>query len=61
MSRNEDAERDCDATLKVDTKNIKAWFRRGQARAGQEKYEGAKEGALLAINTPVLFSPFSRL
>ena len=48
LGRNEDAERDCEATIKLDQKNVKAWFRRGQARAGQDKLEGARDGACVA-------------
>ncbi|GJE89529.1 RNA polymerase II-associated protein [Phanerochaete sordida] len=43
LGKNEDAERDCDATIKLDQKNVKAWFRRGQARAAVDKLEGAKD------------------
>lgn len=34
-------------TINLDSKNVKAWFRRAQARAASEKLEGAKDGALL--------------
>lgn len=43
-SRNEDAERDCTTTLKLDAKNVKAWFRRGQARAGMGRIAAALDG-----------------
>lgn len=42
--RHADAERDCDLTIKLDQKNVKAWFRRGQARVGQDKVEEAQAG-----------------
>ncbi|KIP04334.1 hypothetical protein PHLGIDRAFT_76108, partial [Phlebiopsis gigantea 11061_1 CR5-6] len=44
LGKHVDAERDCDATIKLDSKNVKAWFRRGQARSGQEKFMEAREG-----------------
>ena len=45
MNRNEDAERDCDRVLALDPRNIKALFRRGQARVGLQKLVDARDGA----------------
>ncbi|EKM61554.1 uncharacterized protein PHACADRAFT_204723 [Phanerochaete carnosa HHB-10118-sp] len=42
-SMNEDAERDCDVTIRLDQRNVKARFRRGQARIGLDKLEGARD------------------
>lgn len=43
-SRNEDAERDCDAVLRLDSKNVKGHFRRGQARVALQKLHEAETG-----------------
>ena len=43
--RNEDAERDCDAVLRLDGKNVKGFFRRGQARVALQKLKEAEAGA----------------
>lgn len=43
--RNEDAERDCTSALSLNANNVKALFRRAQARAGIEKLPEAKQGA----------------
>lgn len=43
-SRNEDAERDCDAVLRLDNKNVKGHFRRGQARVALQKLHEAETG-----------------
>lgn len=40
--RYEDAEADCDAALKLDL-NVKALLRRGMARMGLNKYDGARK------------------
>ncbi|KAI0263415.1 hypothetical protein BC834DRAFT_1042892 [Gloeopeniophorella convolvens] len=37
LSKNEDAERDCTTVLTLSNKNVKALFRRGQARAALQK------------------------
>ncbi|KAI0720997.1 hypothetical protein C8T65DRAFT_631887 [Cerioporus squamosus] len=37
LGKNEDAERDCDAVLRIDGKNVKGYFRRGQARVALQK------------------------
>ena len=42
--RFQDAERDCTKVLSLDTKNVKALFRRGQARARLGDYLNAKDG-----------------
>ena len=43
--RNEDAERDCDTVLRIDRKNVKGYFRRGQARVALQKLKEAEAGA----------------
>ena len=47
--RNEDAERDCDAVLRLDGKNVKGLFRRGQARLVLLKLKEAEAGVCRAI------------
>ena len=42
--RNEDAERDCARVIELDGRNVKAWFRRGQAREGLARLDDAKKG-----------------
>lgn len=42
--RNEDAERDCTRVIELDSKSVKAWFRRGQARISLSHLEDAKSG-----------------
>ena len=42
--RNEDAERDCARVIELDSKSVKAWFRRGQARMSLSHLEDAKSG-----------------
>jgi RNA polymerase II-associated protein 3 len=44
VCRFQDAERDCTKVLSLDLKNVKALFRRGQARAGLGNYQAAKAG-----------------
>ncbi|RPD80169.1 TPR-like protein, partial [Lentinus tigrinus ALCF2SS1-7] len=46
LGKNEDAERDCDAVLRIDKKNVKGYFRRGQARVALQKLKEAEAGAL---------------
>ncbi|KAI0629882.1 hypothetical protein C8Q77DRAFT_1220063 [Trametes polyzona] len=41
LGKNEDAERDCDTVLKLDAKNVKGYFRRGQARSALQKLQDA--------------------
>ncbi|KAF8839568.1 TPR-like protein [Paxillus ammoniavirescens] len=42
LGKNEDAERDCDRVLALSTKNVKALFRRGQARRALGKLDDAR-------------------
>ncbi|KAL1950131.1 hypothetical protein VTO73DRAFT_5254 [Trametes versicolor] len=42
LGKNEDAERDCDAVLRLDSKNVKGHFRRGQARVALQKLHEAE-------------------
>ena len=46
VARNEDAEKDCDAVIPLDKKNVKGYFWRGQARVVLQKLKGAESGAL---------------
>ncbi|KAF7303003.1 hypothetical protein MKEN_01263200 [Mycena kentingensis (nom. inval.)] len=48
LGKNEDAERDCSTVLGLDKKNVKALFRRAQARVSMDKLEGAQEDLRLA-------------
>ncbi|KAI0078217.1 hypothetical protein K474DRAFT_1746054 [Panus rudis PR-1116 ss-1] len=47
LQKHEDAERDCSKVIGLDAKNVKAWFRRAQARIGMEKYQEALAGKLV--------------
>ncbi|KAI0807485.1 hypothetical protein C8Q74DRAFT_1227804 [Fomes fomentarius] len=42
LGKNEDAERDCDTVLRIDRKNVKGYFRRGQARVALQKLREAE-------------------
>ncbi|KAI0748223.1 hypothetical protein C8Q80DRAFT_1170805 [Daedaleopsis nitida] len=42
LGKNEDAERDCDTVLRLDRKNVKGYFRRGQARVALQKLKDAE-------------------
>ncbi|CDO75142.1 hypothetical protein BN946_scf184639.g4 [Trametes cinnabarina] len=42
LGKNEDAERDCDAVLRLDPKSVKGLFRRGQARVALQKLREAE-------------------
>jgi len=42
--RNEDAERDCTTVIKLNASNVKALFRRGQARIALNKLSDAQKG-----------------
>jgi hypothetical protein len=42
--RYQDAERDSSSTLTVQKDNVKALFRRGQARMHLENFEGSRDG-----------------
>lgn len=44
LFRNEDAERDCTTVLTSNASNVKALFRRGQARMEQNKHGDAQHG-----------------
>ena len=48
-SRNEDAERDCDTVLRLDSKSVKGLFRRGQARVALQKLREAEQGMSSSI------------
>lgn len=43
LGKNEDAERDCTTVLRLDAKNVKAMFRRGQARVALERLKEARD------------------
>ncbi|KAI0366954.1 hypothetical protein BV20DRAFT_1055279 [Pilatotrama ljubarskyi] len=43
LGKYEDAERDCDAVLRIDGQNVKGLFRRGQARAALQKLQQAEK------------------
>ena len=45
-SRYEDAERDCTTVLSLSKSNVKASFRRGQARISMGKLLEAREGSV---------------
>ncbi|PCH40316.1 TPR-like protein [Wolfiporia cocos MD-104 SS10] len=45
LGKNEDAERDCSTVLRLDARNVKALFRRGQARGALQRLGDAREGA----------------
>lgn len=47
--RNEDAERDCTTVLRMNPGNVKALFRRAQARIGNGKLGEAEQGLLLLL------------
>ncbi|KAI0671049.1 hypothetical protein C8Q78DRAFT_1033682 [Trametes maxima] len=42
LGKNEDAERDCDSVIRIDGKNVKGLFRRGQARVALQKLREAE-------------------
>ncbi|KAJ3934059.1 MAG: hypothetical protein NXY57DRAFT_995985, partial [Lentinula lateritia] len=50
LGKNEDAERDCTTVLTLNTSNVKAFFRRAQARRGLEKLAKAQEDLEQAIS-----------
>ncbi|KAJ3910455.1 hypothetical protein F5879DRAFT_983882 [Lentinula edodes] len=50
LGKNEDAERDCTTVLTLNTSNVKAFFRRAQARRGLEKLAEAQEDLEQAIS-----------
>jgi hypothetical protein len=53
IRRNEDAERDCTTVLGLSKTNVKALYRRAQARIALQKLGEAHNGAqLLPKNTP---------
>lgn len=58
--RNEDAERDCDTVLRIDRKNVKGYFRRGQARVALQKLREAEAGELCRSVSPVRFPQNTR-
>ena len=46
MNRNHDAERDCTTVITLEPGNVKALFRRGQARVGLDSLIDAQKGIL---------------
>lgn len=52
VCRNHDAERDCTAVIALEPGNVKALFRRGQARVGLDRLIDAQKGTHLCF--PVL-------
>ena len=44
LCRNQDAERDCTKALELNNKNVKALFRRSQARVGMGKFDESLKG-----------------
>ncbi|EJF65951.1 TPR-like protein [Dichomitus squalens LYAD-421 SS1] len=52
LGKNEDAERDCETVIRLDKKNVKGYFRRGQARVALQRLKDAEAGAwcLLAVD-----------
>jgi RNA polymerase II-associated protein 3 len=48
VHRNADAERDCTTVLVLSAFNVKALFRRGQARVGMGKLDEARQGGSAA-------------
>ncbi|KAF8607062.1 TPR-like protein, partial [Ceratobasidium sp. AG-I] len=52
LNKNEDAERDCSTVLKLQANNVKAMFRRAQARVALGKLSGARAGKLEQFNQP---------
>ncbi|KZT19993.1 TPR-like protein, partial [Neolentinus lepideus HHB14362 ss-1] len=52
-----DAERDCTTVLNLSPKNAKAYFRRGQARVGLEKFAEAQNGSAKLPQPATLISP----
>ncbi|KAI0655501.1 hypothetical protein C8Q70DRAFT_1020499 [Cubamyces menziesii] len=49
LGKNEDAERDCETVLRLDSKSIKGLFRRGQARVALQKLKEAEQDFLQVL------------
>ncbi|KAI0061594.1 hypothetical protein BV25DRAFT_1991962 [Artomyces pyxidatus] len=49
LGKNEDAERDCTRVLTLSSNNVKAMFRRAQARIGLQKYAEARKDLQAAL------------
>ncbi|KAH9891962.1 hypothetical protein C8Q73DRAFT_97250 [Cubamyces lactineus] len=49
LGKNEDAERDCDTVLRLDSKSVKGLFRRGQARVALQKLKEAEQDFLQVL------------
>ena len=50
------AEKDCDISISLDDKYVKAWMRRAAAKTKLKKYESATEGTGLALSHPLSLS-----
>ncbi|KAH9946033.1 TPR-like protein [Epithele typhae] len=61
LGKNEDAERDCDAVLRLDKKNVKALFRRGQARLALQRLDDARSGSSPKREVPQTLVAFMRI
>ena len=59
--RNEDAERDCTRALELSPNNVKALFRRSQAKSGRGNLTEAHKGVYryTAVNSFHIYSVFS--
>ena len=58
-TRNEDAERDCTTVLNLSKKNVKAFFRRAQARVALQKLGEAHNGASLIFPVFLIYLGFT--
>ncbi|KZT11767.1 TPR-like protein [Laetiporus sulphureus 93-53] len=53
LGKNQDAERDCSTVLRLDARNVKALFRRGQAKVALQKLREAQDAESNGIVTPI--------